>query len=191
MGPTRKPLGKVGAAIITTVMASLAIAGPASAATTGDVTVSAESVATIELTLSSDTAAFGTVSPDGTTSSTGVTAIEDGAGSGACYEWPGSVTVSSNVLYDVTVSANTTKPKLDFLTTNPSTFAACTGGEGVSADPDPVMFASATPAGGWALDQAATASEAHPYHLGLEVLWIDGPSTTLASAILTLTAQAG
>ena len=68
MHRSHSSIGRLGAAVLTTsVVACLAIVAPASAATSGVVTVTGGSVSTIELTIPDATAQFGaTMSPDGT-----------------------------------------------------------------------------------------------------------------------------
>lgn len=184
-------LGRLGAATITAALVASAMALPASAATSGVVTVTGGSASTIELTLSDASAAFGTnLTPDGSGSgSDEVTGIEiDGGASsaGACYEWAGSVTVRSNMAYGVTVAAAAANNRLDFLTSNPADYAACTSGTQVGTG----MFPGTTP-GAWVTGQSRTATRTHGYWLGLDVQWGDAPNASLGAASLTLTAGAG
>ena len=174
-------LARLGAVALTTsVVMSLAIVGAASAATSGVVTVTGGSVSKIEVTIPDATAAFGlTMTPDGDPSGSESNGINVVA-AGACYEWAGSVAVRSNVSYGVTLSAAAANNRLDFLTADPGTYAACTGGTQVS-----------TSTTTWATTQGVTSSRSHPFWLGVDVQWTDAPSATLANATLTLTAVAG
>jgi hypothetical protein len=143
----------------------------------------------IELTLSDDTAQLGTnLTPSGVSSNSpdGVAVNVDptAPSAGACYEWDASVTVRSTATYNVTVAAAAANARLDFLTADPATYAACTGGQGVAA----AMFTSANPPGAWVTNQTATAGRAHTYWLGLAVLWTDSPNAALAHSTLTITA---
>ena len=99
---------------------------------------------------------------------------------GACFEWAGSVAVRSNVGYGVSLSAAANNNRLDFHTSNPANYAACNAGTQVST-------ATTT----WVTGQTVTTSRPHPFWLGVDVLWTDAPSATLANASLTLTAAAG
>ncbi len=140
--------GRLGLACLTAVVASLGAVVPASAAPSGVVTVTGTSVSKIELSLPDSTAAFGTnLTPDGVASNSTdtVTAYVDGASpsTGACYKWPGSSVVRSNVTYKVSVTASAGLAKLGFLTANPGTYAQCVAGEPASTN----MFPAATPAG--------------------------------------------
>jgi hypothetical protein len=194
MRSSQTRLGRLGAGIITgVVVASFAMVAPASADTNGIVTVSGESKSKIVLTLSDSTAQFGTnLTPDGDASNAAapdvvVANVDPSETSlGACYEWPGYVRVKSNVVYNVKVSAAASNTHLDFLTADPGSYAACTGGEAVAE----AMFTGATPAGAWDTDLAKTAKHDSDYWLGLQVLWTDDPSDTLGNASLTLTAVA-
>ena len=143
----------------------------------------------IELTIGDATAQFGTnLVPTGAASNSpdAVVANLDGTvpSAGACYEWTGSITVRSTESYNVLVAAAAANTRLDFLTANPASYAACTGGQAVGT----AMFPAATPPGAWATNQTATTGRAHAYWLGLDVRWTDPPSATLANATLTLTA---
>ena len=145
--------------------------------------------AVVALTIGDPTAQLGTtLTPDGdpSDSSDSVSALVDGSvtSAGTCYAWGGSVTVSSNAAYDLTVEAAAANDQLDFLTAAPAAYAACTGGEAVGT----AMFAAATPAGAWVTDQTASASRTHDYWLGLDVRWMDDPSPTLGAATLTFEA---
>ena len=140
----------------------------------------------VQLTIGDATAQFGAnLTPTGVAavSSDTVTRVVDGSvtSAGACYIWPGSVTVVATTAYDVSVSAAADNPRLDLLTATPTTYAACTGGEVVGA----AMFPSAAPAGGWVTGQSATTGRTHSYWLGLDVRWVDDPSTTLGAATVT------
>jgi hypothetical protein len=190
--PTAPVVSRRGRAAIglTALVASLVAAGPASAAPNGTVTVSGGSQSRLELTLSDVDAQFGTnLTPDGVASNGEATAANVDAGSpsaGACYEWPGSATVRSNVNYDVTVSAAAANNRLDLLTANPASYGACTTGEQAAT----AMYTGATPPGAWVTAQTGTTGRAHAFWLGLDVRWADAPSATLGAATLTLTASA-
>jgi hypothetical protein len=183
--------GRLGLVCLTTALASLSVAGTASAAPSGVVTVTGTSVSTIELTLPDSTAQFGTnLTPDGVASnSTDAIAVNvDGAtpSTGSCYEWGGSAVVRSNVTYKVSVTASASLPRLGFLTANPATFAACSSGEQAST----AMFPSATPAGSFVINQAATSTRTHNFWLGMTVLWTDAPGNLNPAGVsLTLTAS--
>ena len=143
----------------------------------------------IELTLGDSTAQMGTnLTPTGVASdsadSVAVNVDPTLPSIGACYEWDGSVTVSSTTTYNVMVAAAAANTRLDFLTADPAAYAACTGGEPVAT----AMLTGASPPGAWVTNQTVTAGRAHAYWLGLEVLWTDAPSATLANATLTITA---
>ncbi len=103
---------------------------------------------------------------------------------GACYVWPGTVSVRSTLAYDVTVVAAAANARLHFLTASPPNFAACVAGEAVGT----AMFPGAIPAGAWVTNQSATAARTHSYWLGLDVRWTTPPSTTLGNATLTIRA---
>ena len=185
MHRSNSSIGRLGAAVLSTlVVASVALAAPASAATSGVVTVTGGSVSTIDLTIPDVTAAFGgTMSPDGTgagAESAGVNIDPTVPSAGACFKWAGSVAVRANVAYGVSLSAAANNNRLDFLTANPATYAACTGGTQVS-----------TSTSTWVSGATVTASRTHSFWLGVDVLWTDTPSATLANASLTLTAVAG
>ncbi len=143
----------------------------------------------LTLTLSSSTAQLGTnLTPDGVASdASGVSVDIDAANpsTGACYSWAGSMTVVSTVAYDVLVEAAAANPRLDLLSADPATYAACTSGEPIAAG----MFASANPAGAWLTGRSATTGRSHPYWLGLDVRWADTPASTLGAATLTFTAS--
>jgi len=96
------------------------------------------------------------------------------------YEWAGSITVNSNVGYDVTITPAGAKSKLNFLSANPADFAACAGG----------MEITASAITSFAQNQTLTASRGHDFWLGLEVLWTDAPSTTRGDATLAFTVAA-
>jgi hypothetical protein len=141
----------------------------------------------LSLTIADGTAQLGSnLTPSGGASnSTDAVAVNlDGAGAGACYVWAGSVTVVSSERYNVTARAAASNTRLDLLTANPATYAACTAGEALGT----AMFPAATPAGSWVVDQTSTIGRAHPFWLGLDVRWTDAPSATLGSASLTIEA---
>ena len=185
MHRSHSSIGRLGAAALSTlVLTSVAIAAPASAATSGTVTVTGGSVSTIDLTIPDTTAAFGAnLSPSGTGGSgevSGVNVDPTVPSAGACFEWSGSTVVQSNVSYGVSLSATAANNRLDFLTANPADYAACTGGTQVS-----------TSTTTWVTGQAVTSSRTHPFWLGVDVQWTDAPNANLANATLTLTAVAG
>lgn len=185
MRRSHSSIGRLGAATLSTVVAaSIVMAAPASAATSGVVTVTGGSVGTIDLTIPDTNAYFGdNLTPDGVASNSpdGVGVNVDGTvpSAGACYEWDGSVAVRSNVTYDVTLSGAAANNRLDFLTANPADYADCTSGTQVS-----------TSTTTWVAGQTATSSRTHDFWLGLDVLWTDAPDANLADATLTLTAVA-
>lgn len=145
----------------------------------------------LELTVGDATAQFGTnLAPDGPASDSGdtVTSLADPTipSAGACYVWPGSVAVRSSLAYDVTVSAGTANDRVDFLTANPASYAACTGGEPLGT----AMFPGATPPSAWATDQSPTTTfRTHPFWLGFDVRWTDPPGAAVATGTLTLEAK--
>ena len=144
----------------------------------------------VALTIGDATAQLGsTLTPDGDPSDApdSVTALVDGSVSsaGACYRWGGSVTVSSNAAYHLTVRAAAANARLDFLAASPAAYAACAGGEPTG----PAMFTGVTPEGAWITAQAASASRRHDYWLGLDVRWSDDPSPDLGVATLTIEAS--
>jgi hypothetical protein len=168
---------------------------PAAAADSGDIVVSGGSVERILLTIPDAAVDFGdNLTPDGDPSNSATdTIVEyvDGVNDpsfGACYAWDGSVRVRSNVTYDLTVASDTDVGRLGFLTSSPTDFASCASGE--AALVSTAMFATADPVGGWAFDQTRTRRSSHDFSLGLEVLWEDDASATLADTTLTITAQA-
>lgn len=192
MSPTRTLKGRLAGATVIAALVALATASAASAATSGTVTVSGESKSKIVLTIADTTAEFGTnLTPDGVTSNSGDAGVDanvDGSdpSDGACYEWPGSVTVRSNVGYYVTVGAAAPSTRIDFLTTDPGTYAACTSGEPLAVS----MYTTAAPAGSWVSGQGVTSKRSHSFWLGLDVRWTDDPGASFASGSLTLTASA-
>jgi hypothetical protein len=185
--------GRLGLVCTGVALATLAIAGSASAAPSGVVTVSGTSVSTIELTLPDSTAQFGTnLTPDGVASNSTdtITAYVDGTvpSAGSCYKWGGSAVVRSNVTYHVMVTASGALPRLGFLTANPATYAACSTGEQASA----AMFPGATPPGTFVNNQTATTTRTHAFWLGMTVLWTDAPGNLNTGGVsLTLTASVG
>jgi hypothetical protein len=104
---------------------------------------------------------------------------------GACYRWPGSVRVRSNVGYFVTVAGSAPNVRLDFHQAQPATYAQCNTGEQVALS----MFDSATPAHSWVAGQDKTNRRTHDFWLGFDVQWEDDPSS-IAPQTLTLTATA-
>jgi hypothetical protein len=185
MHRSHSSIGRLGTAVLSTlVVTSFVIAAPASAATSGVVTVTGGSVSTIDLTIPDASAAFGAnLTPDGAGGSgevSGVNVDTTVPSAGACFEWSGSSVVKSNVSYGLSLSATAANNRLDLLTVNPADYAACTSGTQVS-----------TSATTWVTGQAVTSSRTHAFWLGLNVLWTDAPNANLANATLTLTAVAG
>ncbi len=134
--------GRLGLACLVASLATVAVAGAASAAPSGVVTISGTTVSKIELTLTDSSAQFGTnLTPDGDASNGEATTVYTGT-AGACYAWAGTATVRSNVTYRVGVNGSGALPRVGFLTANPATYAACTGGQAVST----AMFPAAVPA---------------------------------------------
>jgi hypothetical protein len=183
--------GRLGLVCLGAVLASAVVAGSASAAPSGVVTVTGTSVSTIELTLPDSTAQFGTnLTPDGAASNSTdtITTNLDGAAvsQGTCYEWGGSAVVRSNVTYKVSVTASAALPRLGFLTANPTNYAQCSTGEQAST----AMFPAAVPPGSFVINQPATATRTHNFWLGMTVLWTDAPGNLNAGNVsLTLTAS--
>ncbi|GEM_PF-3835027 len=161
-------------------LASSILAGPVGAATDDALTVTGQSDPTLEIALVDDTAAFGDnltpqgATPNGADASLGVIVDPAATSTGACYEWGSKIVVSSNVAYDVTVTPAAANAKLNWLTADPSTFAACSGGTAIGTDP--IAFVNAGSVG---------AGNEHSFWLGLEVLWGDAPSATRGDASLT------
>jgi hypothetical protein len=166
-------------ALTTTTLATIALAAPTGAATSGLVTVTGGSVATLELTLDDPTAAFGaSLSPDGLGASGESDGVNIGT-AGACFEWAGTATVRSNVAYNVSEVAAAANGFLDFLSSDPTTYAQCTAGQ-------PFSTTSST----WVSGASRSASQAHGYRLSLDVQWDATPSATLGSASLTVSVTA-
>ncbi|MFN8518056.1 MAG: hypothetical protein U0667_01410 [Chloroflexota bacterium] len=164
----------------------MALAGAASAAPSGVVTISGTTQSKIELTLADDTASFGTtMTPDGDPSG-GESTLAGTAAAGACYAWAGTATVRSNVTYRVGVNGSGSLSRVGFLTAAPATYAACTGGMAVST----AMFPAAVPPTAFVINQTATTSRAHNFWLGLSVGWTDptGNINPAPAVSLTLTA---
>jgi hypothetical protein len=169
-------LGRLGAAAAATaIVASVALVAPVSAAT-GNVTVTGSSASKIVLSIGDNSAQFGSaMTPDGDASGEAGTALT--AAAGACYPWAGTANVKANVAYDLSVAAGAANDRLDFLTTSPGTYSACTNGQQFSTTP----YA-------WASNVGKTASRDHSFWIGLDVQWTDDP--TSFSATLTVTAIA-
>jgi hypothetical protein len=143
----------------------------------------------ISLAIGDGTAQLGgNLAPDGTPSDSGDTVAVNLDGSdpsaGACYEWTGSISVTSTLPYDVKVRAPSLNPRLDFLAGDPADYAACTSGQDVG----PAMFPGSDPAGAWLTGRSATTGRTHTYWLGLDVRWTDEPSATLGDTTLTFVA---
>ncbi len=141
----------------------------------------------ISLTISDGDAELGAdLTPDGEPSDSddAVTELVDASdpSQGACYAWPGSVRVTSDGPYHLTVTAAAANARLGFLVADPADYDACASGEAVG----PAMFGSASPAGSWVTGQTATPGRGHDFWLGLDVRWEDEPSATLGDATLTL-----
>lgn len=170
------------AASLLAAMALAAASVPTVAAPdSGVINVTGTSIETIELTVVTGTAAFGSdLTPDGTGGS--VTGYADPAdpSTGACYFWDGTdnVEVRSNVAYDLLVDVTGGDVSQLVFDNSGGSFANCTAG--VSA----VSPMYATP---WQSD-GATREDVYTTNLGIEVLWTDGPLTY--DTTLTLTAQA-
>jgi D-alanyl-D-alanine carboxypeptidase len=169
----------VAGALFATLLVTIGAFGSVAAANPDDLTVSGQSQSTITLTLADANAQFGTnLTPTGTPSNMEADVVTTAA-AGACYEWDSTVTVSSNVAYDVTVDPVDGNANLDFMVADPGNYPACTGGTAIET-------AAFTPFA----NQAVTASRPHGYWLGLNVAWIDGPSLSLGAATLTFEAIA-
>lgn len=187
-----KPARLTSAAALLAAMALTTASLPVLAQDSGDITVTGGSVARIVLTIDDDTAQFGSnLDPDGTASNSPdtVAAYVDGVNDpslGACYRWDGSGRVRSNVIYDMLITSDTDVARLGFMTSAPTDYAACSGGEAASGS----MFPSADPAGGWAFDQTRNGNREHTFSLGLDVRWEDDPDANLADTDLTITVQA-
>jgi hypothetical protein len=194
MSPQRARLTSAAALMAAMALATSSL--PALAQSAGDITVTGGSVARIVLTIADDTAEFGSnLDPDGTASDSTdtVTAYVDGVNDpsfGACYRWDGSGRVRSNVIYDMTVSSDADVPRLGFMTSAPTDYAACSFGEAARDSDAGGMFPAADPAGGWAFDQTRNGNRQHTFSLGLDVRWEDDPDANLADTDLTITVQA-
>lgn len=166
------------ATVLGALVLSVASIAPASAATSGVVYVHAEAGSTIEITIPDATADFGWgLTADGSAPMGGESSLVGTDWSGACYSWPGAVSVRSNVTYDVSVVGNDYNNYLDVLTYQPWSYWDCVMGWQVY----PYMPT-------WLVYGAgATAGSQHNYWLGLEVPWALGSSTTFADATLTFT----
>lgn len=156
----------------------LALPGPVHAGVGDSLTVTGESLPTLELSLGDGSAAFGdNLSPLGTASNSSdtVTVNVDSAtpSEGACYEWAGTVTVSSNVAYDVTVLPAASNPNLTLRQSNPASYSACTTGQSITT----TLFTLVD-------SHAAGAGNEHDFWLGLDVRWDSAPSSTLGDATL-------
>jgi hypothetical protein len=169
--PSRGALTLLGSGLL--LATSLANAAPVGAATSGVVSVTGGSQSTLELTIPSTTATFGSaMAPDGTGGGSGITNYT--ATAGACFKWSGSVTVKSNIAWKVTQVAAANNTKVRFFNTDPTTYVACTTGSGLS-----------TTAASWATG-TPTANNSQSFWLSADVLWTDAPSATFANASLTL-----
>lgn len=161
------------------MVAALLSIGSVAAANPDDLAVTGQSASTITLTLTDVSAAFGT-------NLTPIGQISDAEGvvvgtvpAGTCYDWAGTVTINSNLSYDVELSSAAANSNLDWMTGDPADYAACTGGTQVAVATADLVTA-----------QVITASQAHTFWLGLDVKWSDGVSTTLGNATLTFTGVA-
>ncbi|MFN8623814.1 MAG: hypothetical protein U0869_23990 [Chloroflexota bacterium] len=171
--PSRRALSLMGSGLV--LAATLASAAPVGAATSGVVTVTGGSQSTLELTIPDTTAAFGTaLAPDATGAGAEVTGSYPGT-PGACFKWPGSATVRSNIAWKVQQVAAAANTKVRFFNSDFTTYVACTTGGGLN-----------TTAATWATG-TATANQANSFWLSAEVLWTDAPSSTFANASVTLT----
>ena len=181
MDLTRGARRYLGAALLTSLVATLASIGSVAAANPETLTVTGQSSSTITLTLADTSAGFGaTMTPNGGASG-GEGVLVATVAAGSCYDWASTLTVSSNVIYDVEVSSNVTNTNLDFMTADPATYAACTGGTAIIIAPGGNFDAFAAQA-------IPATSTVHSYYLGLDVIWLDAPSATLGNATLTITA---
>jgi hypothetical protein len=165
-----------------------------SAAPNGTVTVTGASDSKIVLTVGDASADFGdTLTPDGAASNSSDNPAEPDPpvvvpnvdpdtelvpSVGACYEWPGSLRVKSNVTYDVEVSADASSV-LYVLDGDPADYDECVGGS---------VFATSGMAD-LATGQENTKRRSHTYFLGFDVRWEDGPGTVSVTDVdVTFTA---
>ena len=162
----------------TALIATIGAFGAASAATTGDVTVTGTTVSTLQLTLVDGSAAFGSnLDPLGTAPNSGEAAVSGtSSGVGACYEWGGTVKVDANDTYTVDVNAleTHTNARLHFLAANPASYADCTGG--TTFGTTDAISAVANGTQGY--------QNSHPFWLGLDVQWGDLHSTSAGAATI-------
>ncbi len=160
-----------------TLVISAACVAPTSAATSGDVYVHAEAGSTIEFTIPDSTADFGWgLTADGSAPMGGEASLVGTDWPGACYSWPGSVNVRSNVTYDVSVVSNAYNPYLDILTYQPTYYWDCVYGWHMDTYPNTIVYGA-----------GATSGQQHSYWLGLDVQWSMGSSSSFADATLTFT----
>lgn len=173
-------------AATTALVASLAAAGSAGAATTGNVSVTGTTVAVLQLTLPDTSAAFGdNLDPLGTAPKIGVNANLEAdvagtsTGVGACYKWAGAVKIDANDGYTVSVAAteNNTNGDLHFLTADPATYGACTGGTAFGGT-TPISFVTGGTVG---------YQNDHDFWLGLPVLWSQAHNADAAKATIVFT----
>lgn len=169
-------LASAAAASLTAALLSV---GSVAASNPQDLVVTGQSESTITLALTDASAAFGTnLTPNGQASDAEGVLVETVA-AGSCYDWAGTVTISSNVIYDVEISSAAANDNLDWMTSDPADYTACTGGTQVAVATNDLVTA-----------QAITATQAHNFWLGLDVTWSDGVSATLGDATLTFTGVA-
>jgi hypothetical protein len=179
--------GRLGLACLVASLATVALAGTASAAPSGTVTISGTSVGVLELTLTDASADFGAaLAPDGSGAGGEVGGSFTGA-AGACFSWAGTASVRSNVSYRVTVNGSGSLPRLGFLTAAPATYAACSGGEAASTN----MFPGNTPIHAFVTStQAVTTGRNHNFWLGMSVGWTDAPGNLNPAPAVSLTITA-
>lgn len=167
-------------AATTALVASLAAAGSAGAATTGNVSVTGTTVAVLQLTLPDTSAAFGSnLDPIGTAANGEGSLVATSTGVGACYKWAGAVKIDANDGYTVSVAAteNNTNGDLHFLTANPATYGACTGGTAFGGT-TPISFVTGGTVG---------YQNDHDFWLGLPVLWSQAHNADAAKATIVFT----
>jgi hypothetical protein len=169
-------------AATTAIVASFAVAGSASADTTGQVGVTGTTVPVLQLTLPDASAGFGSnLDPIGTTPNGEAVLSGTSSGVGACYEWAGAVKIDANDTYTVTVAATEagTNGDLHFLASNPATYAACTGGTAFAAV-DPISFVTNGTVG---------YQNNHDFWLGLPVVWSQLHNADAAKATIVFSVQ--
>jgi hypothetical protein len=186
MCDVKPPRRLLAPALACALLAAVGLAGSASAAAPNDVVFSGTSVATVELTLADQTAAFGTtLTPNGgaSTGSDTLTVNTDASASkaGSCYEWASQATVSSNKNYGINVTPSAGSSRLTFLDSNPANYAACTSGTTLIIATAILFVVEALP----------TATRDHPFYLGLDVRWTDLPAAFTATTLVFTITQTG